>query len=114
MAKTTAKKQDEITYDEVKADTEANMVKEAKAEKSEEANQSQQKQDKDANVITHPADVAALVMSQMNNVNNKKDELTIAIKTLTDTTSQLVNAYANNMKIIQELSRRVKDLEGKS
>ena len=63
-------------------------------------------------VITNPNDVAGLVLTQLNHVNNKKDELTIAIKGLADTTQQLVRAYAEHIRTIQQLSERVKVLEG--
>ena len=65
-------------------------------------------------VITHPNDVAGLVLAQLNHVNGKKDELTIAIKGLADTTQQLVRAYADHTRTIQQLSERVKMLEGKT
>ena len=59
-------------------------------------------------------DVAGLVLAQLNHVNNKKDELTIAIKGLADTTQQLVRAYADHTRTIQQLAERVKVLEGKA
>lgn len=62
-------------------------------------------------VISHPNDVAALIMAQMNTVSAKKDELTIAIKQLTDTTQQLVRAYAEHTNLIQQLNRKVAELE---
>lgn len=63
-------------------------------------------------VISNPNDVASLVLAQLNHVNGKKDELTIAIKGLADTTQQLVRAYAEHTRTIQQLSERVKVLEG--
>ena len=62
-------------------------------------------------IITSPNDVAGLVLAQLNHVNNKKDELTIAIKGLADTTQQLVRAYAEHTRTIQQLSERVRVLE---
>ena len=62
-------------------------------------------------VISNPGDVAGLVMMQVDNVNAKKDELTIAIKGLTDTTKQLVRAYADHAKVIGALQQRIKALE---
>lgn len=62
-------------------------------------------------VISNPGDVAGLVMMQVDNVNAKKDELTIAIKGLTDTTKQLVRAYAEHAKVIAKLQQRIKALE---
>lgn len=61
--------------------------------------------------VSDPRDVATLVMSRMSVVNAKKDELTIAIKGLTDVTQQLANAYAEQMKAIERLFKRVKALE---
>lgn len=65
-------------------------------------------------VISNPNDVASLVLAQLNHVNGKKDELTIAIKGLADTTQQLVRAYAEHTRTIQQLSERVKVLEGEA
>lgn len=64
--------------------------------------------------VSHPNDVASLVMLQVDNVNAKKDELTIAIKALSDTTKQLVRAYGEHVTIIQKLQERVKALEEKN
>jgi hypothetical protein len=50
-------------------------------------------------------------MARMNLINTKKDELTIAIKGLTDFTQQLVQAYATQMQLIEQLSTRLKTLE---
>ncbi len=64
-------------------------------------------------VISTPNDVAGLVMMQIDAVNTKKDELTIAIKGLTDTSKQLVRAYAEHAKAIQKLQQRISQLEEK-
>ena len=64
-------------------------------------------------VISHPGDVASLVMMQINNVSGKKDELTIAIKALTDTSRQLVRAYTQQTVAIAKLQKQVKELEEK-
>ncbi len=64
-------------------------------------------------VISTPNDVAGLVMMQIDAVSAKKDELTIAIKGLTDTSKQLVRAYAEHAKAIQKLQRRISQLEEK-
>ena len=42
--------------------------------------------------VSHPRQVAALVLTQIDQVNAKKDELTIAIKALTDLTKQLATS----------------------
>jgi hypothetical protein len=62
-------------------------------------------------MISHPVEVAAALMSRINHVNAKKDELTIAIKGLTDLTQQLSQAYAGQVRAIQQLNDRVKALE---
>lgn len=77
------------------------------------ANSAQAAKGKQPRVISHPGDVAGLVMMQIDNVNAKKDDLTIAIKGLADTAKQLVRAYAQQAAVIQKLSKRVKELEEK-
>jgi hypothetical protein len=64
-------------------------------------------------VIRDPAQVAQLVMLQLDAVNAKKDELTIAIKGLADVTRQLARAYGENMRAIQALQQKVAKLENK-
>lgn len=64
-------------------------------------------------VISNPNDVAGLVMMQIDNINAKKDDLTIAIKGLTDTSKQLVRAYAQQQQVIAKLAKRVEELEEK-
>jgi hypothetical protein len=61
--------------------------------------------------ISDPRQIAAVVMARMNLINTKKDELTIAIKGLTDFTQQLVQAYATQMQLIEQLSKRTQALE---
>jgi hypothetical protein len=62
-------------------------------------------------VVTHPQDVMALVLRQVDVVNASKDELTIALKGLMDLTKQLAQAYAAQAQAIQVLQGRVKALE---
>lgn len=62
-------------------------------------------------VVSNPSDVASLVLMQVDAVNAKKDELTIAIKGLADLAKQLVRAYAQNARAIQKLQMRVQALE---
>jgi ABC-type transporter Mla subunit MlaD len=62
-------------------------------------------------VNTNPNEVAHLVMMQIDNVNSKKDELTIAVKTLADTAKQLVGVYANQLAQIAKLAKKVEELE---
>lgn len=65
-------------------------------------------------IISNPNEVANLVMMQIDNVNTKKDDLTIALKGLTDVSKQLVRAYGENMKIIAAMQQRIKELEEKN
>ena len=64
--------------------------------------------------ISDPRQIAAVVMARMNLINTKKDELTIAIKGLTDLTQQLVQAYAAQMQVIEQLATRLKAVEEKA
>ncbi|MET3441047.1 prefoldin subunit 5 [Variovorax paradoxus] len=64
-----------------------------------------------ARSVSDPREVATLIMSRISMVNAKKDELTIAIKGLSDATQQLSRAYSAQMLIIDRLARRVKALE---
>ncbi len=61
--------------------------------------------------ISNPNDVANLVLIQIDSVNAKKDELTIAVKGLADLTKQLVRAYGEHTKRIQELEAKMKTVE---
>lgn len=99
MAKAAQNNVEEITHNLAEAATEA---------ATQATDETEQK------VISHPRDVSTLVMSQMNQINNKKDDLTIAIKALTDTTDQLVKAYAGNMNTMQQMQARIKELEEKA
>ena len=64
--------------------------------------------------ISDPRQIAAVVMARMNLINTKKDELTIAMKGLTDLTQQLVQAYAGQMQVIEQLATRLKAVEDKA
>ena len=61
--------------------------------------------------VSDPREVATLVMSRIHQVNVKKDELTIAIKGLSDMTQQLARAYAQQSLRMEQLARRVDSLE---
>ncbi len=50
-----------------------------------------------------PEQVQVLVMRQLNQVNAKKDELTIAIKQLGDLATQLSNICAQQNKVLGQL-----------
>ncbi len=82
-------------------------------EKPVKGNGQQPGQGKRPRVISRPGDVAGLVMMQVDAVNTKKDELTIAIKGLTDTSKQLVRAYAEHAQAIVKLQQRIQSLEEK-
>jgi len=62
-------------------------------------------------VISDPKDVAQLVMMRIDHVNSKKDELTIAVKSLADTAKQLVSVYAKQQAQIAKLAKKVEELE---
>lgn len=85
--------------------TTTEQEKDHKAEGDKNSNKARQR------VISHPTDVASLVMIQIDAVNSKKDDLTIAIKGLADTAKQLVRSYAQQTAAIEALQRRVKALE---
>jgi len=61
--------------------------------------------------ISDPRQIAAVVLARMNLINTKKDELTIAMKGLTDLTQQLLQAYAGQMQVIEQLATRLKAVE---
>lgn len=63
-------------------------------------------------VVSRPEDVAGLVLMQIDLVNARKDDLTIAIKGLSDLTRQLVRAYGENMQTIEQLQAKVRKLGG--
>lgn len=61
-------------------------------------------------VVSRPEDVAGLVLMQIDLVNARKDDLTIAIKGLSDLTRQLVRAYGENTQTIDQLQSKLKKL----
>ncbi len=87
--------------------------KQEKNKESEDKSQVSQAKAK-PRIVSNPNDVASLVLMQIDAVSAKKDDLTIAIKGLGDLTKQLVRAYAENMKAIQGLQTRIKELEGRA
>ena len=66
---------------------------------------------KPGRAISDPKEVVQLVMMRIDHVNSKKDELTIAVKALADTTKQLVSVYAGQQAQIAKLAKRVEELE---
>ncbi|HEX7889855.1 MAG TPA: hypothetical protein VF522_10890 [Ramlibacter sp.] len=61
--------------------------------------------------ITHPREVAAVVMARMNQVNAKKDELGVSIHGLMEVMQQLTKIHDEQLLAIEQLRRRVKALE---
>lgn len=105
-------------YREEKKDGVDVSLKSKKNKRSEEKGEgpsspdNQKESEKEApRVVSRPEDVAGLVFMQIDQVNAKKDELTIAVKGLSDFTRQLVKAYGEHTKAIQRLQQRVRDLE---
>ena len=62
-------------------------------------------------VISDPKDVAQLVLVQIDNINAKKDDLTIAVKTLADTAKQLVRVYAQQQAQLAKMAKQIEELE---
>ena len=62
-------------------------------------------------VISDPKEVAQLVMMRIDHVNATKDELTTAVKSLADTAKQLVSVYAKQQAQIEQLAKKVEELE---
>ncbi len=95
------------------------QVRATAAERTAVANQAadkpaqnrQQTKRQNSRSVSDPREVAAVIMARMNIVNAKKDELTIAIKGLTDITQQLARAYGEQVQLIDRLANRVKALE---
>jgi hypothetical protein len=61
--------------------------------------------------ISDPREVAAVVMARMKLVSAKKDEMSLAITGLVDITQQLTRAYGEQLIAIEQLRRRVRELE---
>lgn len=61
--------------------------------------------------VTHPREVAAVVMARMNQVIARKDELGIAVHGLMQVMQQLARIHDEQLLAIEQLRRRVKDLE---
>ncbi|MEJ5989220.1 hypothetical protein WG902_04420 [Ramlibacter sp. PS3R-8] len=67
--------------------------------------------DRKQRAISDPREVASVVMARMNLVNAKKDELAIAIHGLVDIAQQLTRSYGEQLLAMEQLRRRVKELE---
>jgi hypothetical protein len=61
--------------------------------------------------ISHPREVAAVVMARMNQVNVKKDELGDSVDGLMEVMQQLTKIHEEQLLAMEQLRRRVKALE---
>jgi len=89
----------------------ATESKETESKSTEAKKQKINGQPKPGRAISDPKEVAQLVMMRIDQVNSKKDELTIAVKSLADTARQLVSVYAKQQAQITQLSKKVVELE---
>lgn len=87
------------------------MTQDKKQSATEAAQPGGENRARKGRAISDPKEVAQLVMIQIDQVNTKKDELTIAVKALADTTKQLVSAYGNQQAQIAKLNEQVQRLE---
>ena len=94
-----------------KSNNEVSTAPETKNVSQEQMTNDNLTNDKNKKVISHPNDVANLVISQLNVVKTRKDDLETAIKGLAELTTQLVRAYASNAQTIQQMYKKIKELE---
>jgi hypothetical protein len=66
---------------------------------------------KPARAVSDPREVAAVVMARMQQVSVKKEELQIAINGLFDITRQLTRSYGEQVIVIEQLKRRIRQME---
>jgi hypothetical protein len=66
---------------------------------------------KPTRTVSDPREVAAVVMSRMQQVSVKKEELQMAINGLFDITRQLTRSYGEQLIVIEQLKRRIKAME---
>ena len=64
-----------------------------------------------ARVVSDPNEVANVVLMQIDAVNDRKDDLTITVKGLTDLAKQLVRVYGEQAVTIQRQQARIQALE---
>ena len=76
---------------------------ESKLDQSTNNNTEAIKENQQKRMTLTPEQVQVLVMRQLNQVNTKKDELTIAIKQLGDLATQLSNICAQQNKALNKL-----------
>jgi hypothetical protein len=66
---------------------------------------------KPTRMVSDPREVAAVVMARMKQVSAKKEELQIAINGLFDITRQLTRSYGEQVIVIEQLKRRIRQME---
>lgn len=64
-----------------------------------------------ARVVSDPNEVANIVLMQIDAVNDRKNDLTISVKGLTDLTKQLARVYSEQIVTIQRQQARIQALE---
>lgn len=64
-----------------------------------------------ARVISDPNEVVNIVLMQIDAVNDRKNDLTISVKGLTDLAKQLVRVYGEQIVTIQRQQARIQTLE---
>lgn len=88
------------------------MIEASRAkEPTASTNQTETNEQSAGRIISDPNEVAQLVIMRIDHVNAKKDELTIAVKALADTTKRLVNMYAKQQGQINMLAKKVEEFE---
>lgn len=65
-----------------------------------------------ARVVSDPNEIANIVLMQIDAVNDRKHDLTISIKGLTDLAKQLTRVYGEQIVTIRKLQARIQTLEG--
>lgn len=64
-------------------------------------------------VISDPNEVATIVLMQIDAVNDRKNDLTIALKGLTDLTKQLMRSYGDLTATVRAQQAKLKEMEEK-
>ena len=77
----------------------------------ENQNQSQNQQaPQGQKAITDPKQIALLMMSKANAINEAKDDLTMTIRSLMDSSNQIVQAYAAQVVAAEDGQKKVQQL----
>jgi len=66
---------------------------------------------KPVRAVNDPREVAASVMSRLQQVRSRRDQMAASVDDLVDIAQQLTQAYARQVLLIQQLRRRVRTLE---